>query len=303
MTSISVCVVLSGEQQERLKEGVGGVEIRFDDPSEPNDCQIVFGNPEPDVVAANRELAWLQLESVGFGEYADHDWSRQHGSVQVTNLAGFFADPVAETALAGILALGRGLDRLTVLKERTDWVGDPVREDLRLLKGASVVLFGNGAINRRLAELLLPFGCTINRFDSQSTNDALDAALIKADIVVATAPDTPRTRGLFETARLGRMKPGALFCNFGRGSLVDELALAEALESRHLGGAVIDVTQDEPIPADHPFWRCPNTIVTQHSAGGTTDELDRKIDVFLDNLARYRAGEPLNGLVDFAKGY
>ena len=303
MTSISCCVVLASDQQRRLQEGAGDWDVAFQDPAHISDCPIVFGNPEPDVVAANRALNWMQLESVGFGEYADLDLSRDDGMVQVTNLAGFFADPVAETALAGILALGRGIDRLAMLKREVAWVGDPFREDLRLLKGASVLLFGLGAINRRLAELLSPFGCKITYFKSDWTADRLDAALPEADVVVATVPDLPATRGLFDTARLNRMKRGSLFCNFGRGSLVDETALAQSLDSEHLGGAVIDVTQDEPLPPDHAFWRCPNTIVTQHSAGGTTDELDRKIDVFLDNLARYRAGEPLDGLVDFKKGY
>lgn len=303
MTCISVCVVLSSEQQARLRQGSGDWDVRFQDPSEPSDCPVVFGNPEPDVVAANRELRWLQLESVGFGEYATLDLSRSSGKVRITNLAGFFAEPVAETALAGLLALGRGIDRLAVLQRRAEWIGDPFREDLRLLKSASVLLFGYGAINRRLNELLSPFGCKVKHLASDWTTEALDMALAEADIVVATAPDTPKTRGLFDQARLARMKPSAFFCNFGRGSLVDETALAERLQSGQLGGAVIDVTGDEPLPANHAFWRCPNTIVTQHSAGGTADELDRKIDVFLDNLARYRASNPLVGLIDFAKGY
>ena len=303
MTFISCCVVLASDQQTRLQNGAGDWDVKFQDPAEPSDCPVVFGNPEPDVVAANPMLRWMQLESVGFGEYADLDLTRPDGAVQITNLAGFFADPVAETILAGILALGRGIDRLAVLQRQTEWVGDPLREDLRLLKGAGVLLFGYGAINRRVAELLAPFGCRIDHLASGWTGGALDAALAGADILIATAPDTAKTRGLFDGARLARMKPGAVFCNFGRGSLVDETALAEALCSGHLGGAVIDVTEDEPLPVDHAFWRCPNTIVTQHSGGGTADELDRKIDVFLDNLARYRAGDLLEGLVDFAKGY
>ena len=303
MTSMACCVVLSGEQQARLREGAGDWEVRFQAPAAPSDSPVIFGNPEPEVVAGNHVLRWLQLESVGFGEYGDLDCSRPSGSVRVTNLAGFFADAVAETALAAILALGRGIDRLSVLKQQAEWVGDPLREDLRLLKGASVLLFGHGAINRRLAELLSPFGCRITPFASDWSADVLDQALGEADIVVATVPDRPATRGLFDRSRLARMKRGAVFCNFGRGSLVDEAALAEALESHHIGGAVIDVTEDEPLPPGHPFWHCPNTIVTQHSGGGTADELDRKIDVFLDNLARYRADEPLVGVVDFAKGY
>ena len=303
MTSISCCVVLSSEQQSRLRQGAGDWDVRFQDPGEPSDCPLIFGNPEPAVVADNHALRWMQLESVGFGEYADLDLMRPDGLVQITNLAGFFADPVAETALAGILALGRGIDRLAVLQQQAEWVGDPLREDLRLLKGASVLLFGYGAINQRVAELLGPFGCRIDHLASGWTGDALDAALADADILIATAPDTAKTRGLFDQVRLARMKPGAVFCNFGRGSLVDERALAKALQAGQLGGAVIDVTEDEPLPVSHPFWCCPNTIVTQHSAGGTADELDRKIDVFLANLAHYRTGGPLVGLVDFKKGY
>ena len=304
MTTISCCVVLAEGQQARLREGASNWEVRFQHPTAPSDCPpVIFGNPEPDVVTANRALRWIQLESVGFGEYADLDWSRPGGTVQVTNLAGFFADPVAETALAGILAIGRGIDRLATLKQRAEWVGDPLREDFRLLKGKSVFLFGYGAINRRLAELMSPFDCRMTHLASGWTDDALDRALSEADIVVATVPDLPATRNVFDHKRLARMKPGAIFCNFGRGSLVDEDALAEALEAGLLGGSVIDVTKDEPLPSDHRLWRCPNTIIAQHSGGGTTDELDRKIDVFIANLARYRAGSPLAGLVDFAKGY
>ena len=314
MTSISCCVVLSGEQQARLREsGAGDWEVRFSSEQQacrgrrlggPSDSPVIFGNPEPEVVAGNHALRWLQLESVGFGEYGGLDWSRPSGSVQVTNLAGFFADPVAETALAGILALGRGIDRLSVLKQQAEWVGDPLREDLRLLKGASVLLFGHGAINRRLAELLSPFGCRITPFASDWSADALDQALGRG-----------RYRRRHRTGQAGDARPVRPITvrahEAGRRLLQFRPRLAGRRGRRwpkrsnlgHLGGAVIDVTEDEPLPPGHPFWRCPNTIVTQHSGGGTADELDRKIDVFLDNLARYRADEPLVGVVDFAKGY
>ena len=116
-------------------------------------------------------------------------------------------------------------------------------------------------------------------------------------------PETDATIGLFNAARLGLLKAGALFVNFGRGSVVDEDALAAALNSRAIGGAVIDVTLREPLPGGHPFWTAPNTILTQHTGGGTADEIDRKIDVFAENLARYRDGEPLVGIVDIERGY
>ena len=221
----------------------------------------------------------------------------------MTNLAGMFADPAAETALAGILALGRAIDRLAVLQDRKIWTGDAIRAEMSLLTGARAVLFGRGAINRRVAELLAPFRCEITSFGRDWATAALDNAMGQADLIVCTVPDTPDTRNLFGADRFAAMKPGAIFCNMGRGSLVDEPALADALARGHLGGAVIDVTVEEPLPDDHPLWTTPNTILTQHSGGGTEGEVDLKIDWFLDNLQRYRNSQPLRAVVDFERGY
>lgn len=266
-------------------------------------CEVVLGNPPPAWLSQSEALRWVQLDSVGFGEYRGLDWPALGRRVSMTNLAGFFADPVAETALAGILALYRGIDRLVRLQSARDWAGDPLRAELRSLAGAKVVLFGYGAINRRLADLLEPFGCSIASFARDWSAARLDEALAAADVVVATVPETDATVGVFDAARLSRLKPTALFVNLGRGSVVDEDALAVRLGDGRLGGAVIDVTLDEPLPEAHPLWACPNTILTQHTGGGTEDEIDRKIEHFADNLARFRAGEPLVGAVDFEKGY
>lgn len=301
MTRISVQVDLSREQRARLLAGTENCDLVWDGSLEG--CDVVFGNPEASEIAQAEDLRWVQLESVGFGEYLDLDWDTLGERLTLTNLAGFFADPVAETALAGILALGRGIDRLVRHQAATEWVGDPIREGLRLLRNARVVMLGYGAINRRFAELLEPFGCTITHFDSTATHADIEQALPTADILVAAAPDTPATRGLMNGQRLGLLPSHAVFVNLGRGSLVDELALADALRSARLGGAVLDVTGEEPLPVDHPLWTCPNTLLTQHSGGGTDDELNRKIDVFLANLSRYQSGQPLSGTVDMTRGY
>ncbi|UVK46612.1 hypothetical protein BPNPMPFG_002298 [Mesorhizobium sp. AR07] len=216
MTEIGVCGEFSHEQVARLRLGAGDLPVRL--VAAEADCHsaIVFGNPEPDKVAANLNLRWLQLESVGFGEYAGLDWKRGHGETLVTNLAGFFADPVAESALAGILALYRGIDRLVLLQTGKQWLGDPLRAHLRVLRGARVVLFGYGAINRRLAELLAPFGCAITPI-ARDGIAGLDKALAEADLVVCTAPATAATSGLFDAARLAKLPPGALFWQFRTG--------------------------------------------------------------------------------------
>ncbi len=303
MTEIAVCFPLTDSQLKRLQAGTVGHTVTVVAPDAPCDCAVVFGNPEADVIAANASLRWLQLESVGLGEYLALDWARPAGSVQVTNLAGFFANPAAESALAGILALYRGIDRLVNLRARGEWQGGAVRPYMRQFAAARVVLFGFGSINRRLADLLAPFGCTITPLARGWTDESLDHAVSSADIIVSTVPATPLTEGVFDAARFALMPTGAVFCNFGRGSAVDEAALDAGLRSGHLGGAVIDVTREEPLPPDHPFWTCPNLLLTQHSGGGTSDEVERKIDYFLANLAHFHASRPLTGVVDFSRGY
>lgn len=301
MTRIALCLDLNGDQIARLRSGIGDAEL--EETGDLDGCEIAFGNPPPEALTEAEALRWVQLESVGFGEYSDLDWSTLGQRLTLTNLAGFFADPVAETALAGLLGLARGVDRLARLQASKTWEGDPIRTRLRLLKGARVVMLGHGAINRRLAELLVPFGCEITALNSSATTADLDALLRTADILVATVPDTPATRGLLSAERLALLPRHAVLANLGRGSLIDEDALADALTEARLAGAVLDVTRDEPLPPDHPFWTCPNILLTQHSGGGTADELDRKIDTFLANLARYQAGQPLQGVVDMTRGY
>ena len=302
---------LTETQVTRLQDGAGADTIHVhgyfseDADLEPSftNSEVVFGNVPASWLTQGKALRWIQLESVGFGEYRDLDWRDLGKYITVTNLAGFFAEPVAETALAGILALYRGIDRLVRLQSARNWQGDPLRRSLHTLAGADVVLFGYGSINRRLAALLHPFGCNITHFDRSWTAERLDGALSAADIVVSAVPETDATVGLFDAARLSLLKGSALFVNLGRGSVIVEDALAKRLRDDRLAGAVIDVTSREPLPHEHEFWICPNLILTQHSGGGTEDEIDRKIDAFTDNLARYRKGKPLVGIVDFEKGY
>jgi len=271
--------------------------------SDFNQCDVVFGNVPAHWIEQSAALRWAQLDSVGFGEYRALDWSSLEKQITMTNLAGFFADPVAQTALAGILSLHRGIDKLTLARSNKQWLGDPMRSTLSTLTDANVVLFGQGAINLRFAELLAPFNCAIKKFGKQWQSTELDAALSNADVVVCTVPETDNTVGVFNFQRLSLLKPDAIFVNCGRGSVVDESDLASLLNDRKISGAVLDVTVDEPLDDSHPFWNCPNLMLTQHTGGGSDDELDKKISVFADNFKRYKNGEPLKSIVDFKRGY
>ena len=269
------------------------------------EAEIVFGNVPADWLERTHGVRWIQLESIGF-EYYYH---LQLVGVSMTNLKGLFFQPAAETALAGILSFYRGLNILALKQFQKQWVSLLVRPRSGLLHGSNVIILGHGSIGRKVRSLLEAFDCRIQNFARKSkgahlhTLEALDAELGKADIVVNCLPHTPETRGLIDQIRLSKFKDGALFVNIGRGSVIDEAALVDALQEGSLGGAVIDVTQREPIPEDHPLWDCPNTILTQHTAGGHSAELTEKALFFLENLQRYREGAALKNIVDFARGY
>ncbi len=301
--NIGVYVDLSHVQLSHLVVGASKLGVGLSTHSQSMQCEIMFGNPESVVVSENGMLQWLQLESVGFSEYLNLNWERRHGSVIVTNLANMFSDAVAESALAGVLSVLRGIDRLVELKGRGEWVGDKMRSQLRILRGAHVVMFGHGAINKRLEELLVPFGCKLYTFSSTSKESCIEEALVVADVVFCAVPATPATQLFFGSRRLALLRPSAVICNFGRGSIIDEEALANALDSRSIGGAVLDVTAFEPLPPSHRFWTCANLVLTQHTGGGTIDELDRKLDLFLANLVRFCHGSTLENVVNFSRGY
>ncbi|MFE0132653.1 D-2-hydroxyacid dehydrogenase [Streptomyces sp. NPDC059037] len=312
--ALYVALPLDGAEQERLRAVVQGpVWFADADSGSPDDARalatshIALGNPRPEWVAEAPRLRWLQLASVGIDDYLGLDWPALERRLTVTNLGGLFADPVAETCLAGILALYRGIDVLAGLRADESWARHDVRPGLRLLGGADVLILGRGSIARRLAELLAPFGCTVSHFARSDgdlrTRGELDARLPEFDIVVGLLPGTEQTAGLFDERRIGLLRPGAVFVNAGRGTLADEEALVAALAAGRLGGAVLDVTREEPLPAGHPLWSCPNVILTQHTAGGSRVETQQVLDVFADNWRRLTTGAPLLNTVRWGRGF
>lgn len=268
------------------------------------DAEIVFGNIPSKWLPEAKKLRWLQLASAGFGEYQDNVQTTQ----TITNLSGFGKEVIAETILAGILGLYRGLNSLIPAKSEKQWIQTEVRASAKPLYGSQVVILGNGSIGQYTRTLLETFSCSVLSYarsepaELRSINQ-LENALQQADIVIACLPHTSETANLLNAERLTNIKQGGIIVNVGRGSLIDEVALVEALNSGEIGGAVIDVSLEEPLPAHHPLWTCPNTILTQHTAGGFDRELLSKVKFFLSNLKRYRSGEPLLNVVDFQRGY
>jgi len=272
------------------------------------EAEVVMGNAPASWLEEAVSVRWIQLESTGFEYYQKLSPERQAG-LRISNLKGMFAAPATETAIGGILTLYRKLDALTQLKETRQWQSWKLREGMRTLKGKSVLILGTGSIGQRAKRILLAFGCKVTLFGRRKPMadlcdlEELDAALAEHDIVLAGLPNTPATTGLLDKRRVDLMGSRCLFVNIGRGTLVDEQALVAALEESRLGGAVIDVTQSEPLPAEHPLWGCPRTVVTQHTAGGYGEELLDKAKFYVENLARYEAGDEPANIVDLKRGY
>jgi phosphoglycerate dehydrogenase-like enzyme len=272
-------------------------------------AHIVFGNVPAAWLAAAPALRWVQLDSAGVDAYLGLNAPPRVAPALLTNLAGFYDRAVAEATLAGLLALYRQIPRLLVAQPAARWIKSDVEPAIRTLAGQRVVVLGAGAIAQRLAHLLRAFDAEVCFFSrtprpgSLATLAELDAALATTDLLINTLPHTPATIGLLDHARLARLQRDAVVANVGRGSALDEAALVALLDAGHLGGAFLDVTAIEPLPPESPLWRHPKILLTQHTGGRFPGETDRKLDVFLDNLARFLRDEPLHNRVEPARGY
>jgi len=310
---------LEPEQRARLNATLAGHELRYLDTMADNparqvcvaDAEVIFGNVPVAWLNAARQLRWLQLDSAGVDAYLKLGAARIGTPVVITNLRDFYGIAVAEAALAGILALYRQLPRLLAAQRETRWIKSELEQAgvIAQLRGARVIILGAGAIAHRIAALLQPFEAQVRYFARTSPAAALhsrtelDAALPAADVVINTLPHTPETIGLIDRERLARFCPTALLVNMGRGSVLDEAALVDALKAGRLGGAVLDVTALEPLPAASPLWAHPRIILTQHTGGRFPGETAAKVSRFLENFGRFSRGDPLDGVVDPPRGY
>jgi phosphoglycerate dehydrogenase-like enzyme len=269
------------------------------------EADVAFGQPAAADCLRFSRLRWVQVSTAGYTRYDTPEFKeafRARGSALTTTSA-VFADPVAQHVLAAILAGNRQLfpsyrDQLG----DHSWPQNERRYAARLLTGQTVVMLGFGAIGRRLAELLAPFGCMLYALRRQTRSvlgvrivaeDDLTRVLPLADHVVNILPENDATRNWMNARRFGCLRPGARFYNAGRGTTVDQRALQEALESRRLAAAFLDVTDPEPLPPSHPLWTTPNCYLTPHSAGGRSDQDEAVVGHFLANLTAFAQGGEL----------
>ena len=252
-------------------------------------------------------LRWIHTISAGvdhllFPELRESD-------AILTNASGVFNIPIAETVMAYILAVVKRLPEFWAHQREHRWEKLPLRE----LRGLTVGIVGMGDIGTEVARLCRAFGMRVlglrrrpapsDLADEVLPPDRLQDLLARSDFVVIAVPLTAETRGMIGRAELAAMKPDAWLVNISRGAIVDEEALVEALREGRIGGACLDVFAQEPLPPESPLWDMPNVIITPHNSWSSPHIEEREIALFLENLRRYVAGEPLLNVVDKQAGY
>lgn len=268
-------------------------------------ADIILGEPDMDVIYENPNLKWIQMTWAGTDKYTMKQERPFPEHIELTNMSGAFGMIMSEYAIGAILQVYRHFDTYREQQKQGLWQDAGAEE---CLYGKRVLLLGTGDIGSSLALKCKAFGmetvglrrkATIKPqgFDEVYTLEEIDKELPKADIVAASLPNKPNTRHLLTKERLCSMKPEAVLLNMGRGTLLEVDELAEVLQKGHLRAAILDVTNPEPLPKEHPLWQCERAYITPHIAGPSfghcpvTQEFI--IDSCIKNMERYFTGKPL----------
>jgi glyoxylate/hydroxypyruvate reductase len=261
-----------------------------------------------DLVEVAPNLRWVPGSMAGAGEVAKKAGLLE-ADVVVTTASGVYSGPLAEFVVLAMLQHAKNLDRLR--RDKADKVWRQTHTDT--LEGRKLCIVGMGNIGHAIAERVRPFGTRVvgvkravreddpawRHADELYPTGRLHEALGEADYVAVTLPGTPETQHLVDAGAIGAIKPGAYFVNVGRGTVVDEEALVEALESGHLSGAALDVFEVEPLPERCPLWELPNVIISPHATDMVPSIINkRQTDLFCENLRRYLDGESLINVLD-----
>lgn len=320
MRKIGVCAnFISETHRRRINEAAekAGFSVSYFETqaalaAEIADFEVVYGYIPPALLPKAKQMRWLCSASAGVDHYMDDSLWPDPGCL-LSNSSGAYGPTISEHIVMTALMLLRRMPEYQAALERREW---PYYTPIRSINGSHAVLLGTGDIGSHTARRMKALGASVTgvcrsgksaepAFDRVLPTGGLDGVLPTADLLILALPATAETAGILSRERIALLPPSACVINVGRGSAIDQEALVEALQARRLAGAALDVMVPEPLPADHPLWDCPNTILTPHVSGnmslGLTCDLD--VEMFCRDLARYAAGEPLEHLVDRARGY
>jgi len=280
------------------------------------DTDIFVGySLRPQQLKEARKLKWIHSTAAGVAQLM-YPELRDSG-IMVTNPSGIFSVPMAEHTVGLLLALARNFPDSVRGQDRARWAQQEIWDQpqhLTELNGKVLLIVGYGSIGREVAKRAKAFDMQVWGVTRSGNSELahvekifaaaqLYEALRGADYILICAPETAETKHLIGAAEIAEMKRGARLINVARGSLLDETALVQALESGALGGAALDVTATEPLPAESPLWKAPNLFITPHTSGVSDRLWHRQTAILIDLLERWFAGQELFNCVDFARGY
>jgi phosphoglycerate dehydrogenase-like enzyme len=309
---------LTRQWARRLTDTLSGVKLIVAEDADEAAAAIVnadaaFGTLPANLLAKAKRLRWLQAPQAAppagyyYPELIAHP-------LTVTNFREIYNDHISAHILAFVLAFARGLHIYIPQQLRREWKKSPDDQGIVPLPGATALIVGLGGIGAETARLLSAFGVRVLAVDARRTEkpefvaelhkpEALDDLLPKADFVILTVPHTPATEGFFNRAKFRLMKPTAFFINIGRGMTTKLDDLVAALNAKEIGGAALDVYEQEPLPPDHPLWGMPNVLMTPHTAGYGPHLNDRRFQIIQDNCKAFAEGRPLRNIVDKANWF
>jgi phosphoglycerate dehydrogenase-like enzyme len=292
--------------------------------AEISDANAFFGKLTPELLAASERLRWVQsptasLEHFLFPALIEHP-------LTLTNMRGLFSDVIADQVFGYLLCFARNLHLYLRNQLEAHWApvgGEEARSssltgpcnvtaiDLahRQLSGSTLGVVGLGSIGREIAHRAAAFGMRVVAVDPKQVEPSphveqiwppnqLNPLLASSDWVVIAAPHTPHTEKMFRRPQFQTMRSTAYLVNIGRGAIVDLVDLVASLVAKEIAGAALDVFEREPLPASHALWRLPNVLITPHVAGYAPCIAERHLNVLLDNIRRFVAGQPLHNVVD-----
>jgi len=277
------------------------------------DCEILVTYGEDlteEHIAAAQKLEWIFVASAGVEKMPAKAITDR--GIYVSNVRGIHKKPMTESILAHILAIKRNLPAIYKKQEEREWAKNKIK--FSELNGSTALILGPGAIGQEIGRILQAFevhtiGCNTSGESVSYMNETvcmseLKTVLGKADIVISMLPSTEKTRGLMTAEHFKLMKETAIFMNFGRGDLVSNDVLAEAITNNEIGYAVLDVFEEEPLPAESPLWSFDNVIVSPHVSSHSSRYLERSFEIFKPSLHKWMNGERrLENEVDLLKGY
>lgn len=311
-----VVVPFTEKQKHLLKEAAGDAEIIFLPGAEVTeemmeDAEVIIGNLPAEMIKKAKCLKWLQLNSAGADVYCAPGVLKE--GALLTNASGAYDIAVSEAMVAGTFSLLKKAYTYYDNQKKNLWKDEGM---MGSAYGACVVVLGLGNIGLSYARKMKAMGSYIigvKRHESElpegvdeiCTIDCLESCLKRADIVAAVLPGTPETKYLMGKDQFAAMKNTAYFLNVGRGNSVDEEALWNVLENEEIAGAMLDVTEIEPLPAENKLWSAKNLYITPHVAGGfhIPVTLEKIAEICAGNIKRFLAGEELINVIDKTKGY